>query len=397
MHLTENLVDAQILRHRNATDQLLEPIAGQRARLEFVNPGPDAAVLAEDFLSHLDLDVPSVNAILKDAYPDLDRIPGLKRSVHARVRFYAWMTLRRYANLAAAHRDLQEHADVGQRLDFGALPAYDTLRECFNDRLGEEHWPRLKAAILAEEKRLLPSLGQVQSEDATPLVARRRDEEAPWNGHYKARMRKLELRWDAPHEALLADQYAPGASDEEPYLRILTDRLGPVGIHAESLYVDNGYTSFQTHAHEYRRGTRLVHRPQDDWAVCEPVARAEVEKRIQIHWTDDGFPVEGSWDARVGFLYDRGSDADRDAVGRWVRDRMLSERTPEEAATLREHRSQNEALNAEAKRLPLDPLRRGGRCQYLRVLACTVTLHLVQLTRLQNGVKTRLCRTTHLV
>lgn len=229
------------------------------------------------------------------------------------------------------------------------------------------------------------------------MPAGRRDEEAPYNGHYKVRMRKLELRWDATHEALLADQYAPATSDEEPYLRLLTDRLEPTGIHAQTLYVDNGYTCFQTHADQHRRGTHLVHRPQDDWAVCEPMARAEVEKRVQAHWQDEGFPVEGSWDARVRFLYDHGSDTDRDAIGRWVRDRMLSTQTPQEAATLREHRSQNEALNAEAKRLPLDPPRRGGRCQYQRVLACTVTLHLVQLTRLQNGVKERLCRTTHIV
>lgn len=393
----ENEVDGIVKQYRDAQDHALEPAAACLARLEFTNPGPDAAVRAEDFLCHLNLDLPSVNAILKDAYPALDLISGLKRTVHARVRFYAWMTIRNYANLAAAHRDLQEHPEMGRRLDFEDLPAYDTLRECFNDRLGEEHWPRLKAALLAEEKRLLPKLGRDQSEDATPLVARRRDEEAPWNGHYKVRMRKLELRWDAPHEALLADQYAPGASDEEPYLRILTDRLEPMGIHAESLWVDNGYTSFQTHADQHRRGTYLVHRPQDDWAVCEPAARAEVEKRIQTHWHDDRFPVEGSWDSRVGFLHDHGSDTDRDAIGRWVRDRMLAARTPEEAAALRAHRSQNEALNAEAKRLPLDPLRRGGRCQYLRVLACTVTLHLVQLTRLQNGVKEHLCRTTHLV
>jgi hypothetical protein len=307
------------------------------------------------------------------------------------------MTVRGYANLAGAHRDLAEHPEVGRRLGFTNLPAYDTLRECYHDRLGEAHWPRLKEVILQEEKRLLPTLGEDQSEDATPLVARRRDEEAPYNGHYKTRMRKLERRWDAPHEALLGDQYHDGTADEEPYLRVLSNRLEPMGIHAESMHVDNGYTSFQTHAHEHRRGTHLVHRLQDDWAVCEPAARAEVEKRVQTHWPDEGFPIDGSWDARVRFLFDHGTDPDRDAIGRWVRDHMLTTQTPDDAALLRERRSQNKALNAEAKRLPLDPLRRGGRCQYLRVLACTVTLHLVQLTRLQNGVKERLCRTTHIV
>ncbi len=31
--------------------------------------------------------------------------------------------------------------------------------------------------------------------------------------------------------------------------------------------------------------------------------RADVEKRVQTHWHDDGFPVDGSWNARVAFLY----------------------------------------------------------------------------------------------
>lgn len=397
MHVSPNNVDTQILRYRDATARLFETHPENQARTRFTNPGPDGAVRAEDLLAHLELDLPQINRILKQAYPYLDRNPGLKEAVHARIRFLAWMTLRGHVELAAAYRELEDDPEAARRLGFTWFPKYDTIRECLYDRLGEALMPGLIRALLREQKRLLPTLGEDQVEDATPLPARPRDQQAPYNGHYKTRMRKLELRWDHPHEALLAHAFYGGTEDEEPYAEILGRRLEDAGIHAQALWVDNGYTSFQAHAAQFRRGTRLIHRPQEDWRVDEPGARADVAARAQKHWRHPDYPVEGSLLDQARFLVDHGSQADREAVGRWVRDRMLADPSSEEAAALRARRSRNEALNGRFKLLPTGPPMRGARAQYGRVLACVLTVHMVQLTRLQNGVRHGLCRTRHIV
>lgn len=398
MHVSRDEVEAAVLRHREATDRLLEPGLGDPIRLTWIDPGPGAPVLAENFLAHLDCDGAAINAVLRDAYPYLDRVPGLKREVHARIRLVAWMTLRGFHQLAPAIRAAQAEPEAMRRLGLArGAPGYETMRLFLHRRLAGTQVARLKEALLQEEKRLLPSLGGHQVEDATPIEARRRDDEAPYNGHYKTNMQKLEARWDPTHEALLADQFYKGTAHEGRWLDPLTGRLELLGIHAQRLVVDGGYTSFVTIAAQWRRGTHYLFRSQEGWVVDEASARAEALKRIQLHWRDDGFPLEGSWEQKLRFLFDHGTDADRDAVGRWVRDHALTHRTPDETSRIGADRSQNEGLNAEFKRLPFTPARAGAREMLRRVHACTLTLHLVQLARLQNGVKDHLCRTAYLV
>ena len=129
----------------------------------------------------------------------------------------------------------------------------------------------------------------------------------------------------------------------------------------------------------------------------EEEARAQLERRFERHWKDERFPVGAEWEAKVRFLIDHGSEHDVEAVGRWLRDHALSTQTEEGAKEVKRGRSENEGFNAELKRLPLYPARRGAREMLRRVQACVFTLHAVQLTRLQNGVREHLCRTADIV
>jgi len=61
------------------------------------------------------------------------------------------------------------------------------------------------------------------------------------------------------------------------------------------------------------------------------------------------------------------------------------------AKAVKSGRSENEGLNAELKRLPFAPARRGAREMFRGVAACVSTLHAVLTARLQNGVREHLC------
>lgn len=392
-------VESAVSRYRNLATQIIGPEPGAAAsRSTFVNPEAEQSVLAAVFLSHLDLDRLEINGVLESAYPYLHIVPGLKDAVHARVRFLAWMTLKGFNELRSAHELLRHDVDAQHLLGFtNGLPSYETLRSFKHDRLTGARHERLLGALLREQHRLLPTLGAVQVEDATPVEARRREDEAPYNPHYKVRMHKLELRWDITHEALLTQQFYNGLAYEGRWLTILTSRLAELGVKGTQLTIDGGYTSFQHIALQWRVGQALCYKTQEGWKIDKQHAQDEVLKRYQNHRQNPEFLPEAPFAAKLRFLVDHGSVHDIDAAGRYIRDEYLSAKTTSETDAVKSHRSQNEGLNAEYKRLPLAPARRGSEELHRRAQACSLTIHLVQMTRLQHGVTRHLCRTANIL
>lgn len=349
------------------------------------------------FLHHLDLDTSRINRVLKQAYPYLEHRPGLKHRVHARVKFLAWMTIKGYDRIRPAYNALLADDQAPELLGFTqGIPAYDTLRECINDRLPCV-MDRLMHALLCEQKRLLDTLGDQQAEDATPDRAARFEDDCPYNGHREMEMHKAELRWDAQHEALLAQQYYHGTAGEGQFLLPLNQRLIDAGIEQGRLTVDGSYTALERIAESWEQGFELRFKQQAHWTIDAEGAREDVKKRYNEYWAHEAYQGGASIRQKATFLVRHGDERDREAVGRWLRDRQIEGLTEDEAGRRRWIRSGNEAWHRHIKRLPFEPVRKGQREMLRRFWACCFTLHLVQLTRIQQGVEEGLCRTAHIV
>lgn len=362
----------------------------------FRNPGPDHPVDAAEFLCHLD--GARLVSLVCACYPAAKWRPDLQREGAARIRAWAWMALKGHDNLHSGYQALCADPETVRMLGFErGLPCYETMRYFAHERLTQLRLAGLERAILADMKARCPSLGDTQVEDCTPHEALRRDESAPYNGHYKVRMHRLDLRWDANHAALLGHQFYHGNAHESRWLNVMTTRTLRAGLAPKILVVDNGYAGFANHAFHGHRGIQLVHRAQESWTVNEGAARAEIEKRWTHHWRRPDWSRDPPWKDKLRVLIVHGTPSDQEAVGRWMRDSSLTQRNSEVEALRSQMRAQNEGLNAELKRLPLRPQRGGALWQLRRVLACTMTLFLVQWTRLIQGVTHNLCRTAYIV
>jgi hypothetical protein len=337
--------------------------------------------------------------VLRKGYPYLDRNRHLKRDVYARLKGLAWMALKGFTDLYPGYRALQKDAGAQQRLGFrvNAFPCYDTFRVLQNNVLNGILLEELLNMLLEEQVAHHPQLGEHQAEDATPLEARRRDRVAHYNPHYGVRMYKLDLRWDIHTEALLTQQFTHGLGHEGHHLPILTQRLEKAGVNGLTLTVDNNYVSFHHIALQWRHGTPLQFKPQQEWQPNPEKSHEGVLKRYQKHWRHPQFLPHASLEAKLRWLIDHGTPNDLDAVGRYLRDHQLHERTETEQSHVQYARSRNEALNHELKRLPWQPTRKGIREAHHRANLCCLFLHMVQITRLQNGVRTGLCLTAHIL
>lgn len=362
------------------------------------NPGPTIPVDAARFLAGLDVAAPGVLDVLVACYPAARFNAGMMHKAGTRLRFWAWTALKGHNNLHSGYQALLVNADAQRLLGFeGRLPCYETLRRFAYELLTPDRAKALKTAILQDMKRLAPDLGKRQVQDCTPHEALRRDEAAPYNPHYKVAMHRLELRWDPDREALLADQFFNGIAHENQWANHLTNRLVKVGLRPESLTTDNGYSGFHNQAHHWRLGIKLIHKAQDSWVIDVEAAGREVERRYKQHWHHRDWHRNAPWERKLRLLHDHGSNQDREAVGRWLRDHELTHRPQGQEAQRQQLRAQNEGLNAELKRLPLRPQRQGALWQLRRVLACTLTLALVQWNRLLHGATKNLCRTAYIV
>lgn len=383
-------VDKAVSRYRNAH---ATPDDATLSRPTFVNPSAISATRASDLLQHLDLDAKIFRDALAVAYPAIRTSPDFFQEAIARLKFLAWMTLKGYKKIAPALRALNEDPNVIVELGFTQPPKYENVRHFLNERLPGATKRILEDAVLRESKRLCPTLGDHQVQDAMPQEARRNDKEARYSGYYHCRAYKIDAVFDVRHEAYLTSTFKQSTDPD----KLIIDRLEDVGIHSKTRTVDGGYTSFQTIALAWRHGTRLQFRKQNTWRIDADAALEDVKKRYQSYWRHPGFLPDAPTNAKLRFLIDHGTDHDIEACGRYLRDHTICTQTYEEKSTITSERSQNEGLNSEFKNLPLLPEWRGELHARRRHTACTLTLLLLQLLRLQNGVTTGLCRTSYIV
>lgn len=421
----EHDVQAALSRFRNGLEQHVQA-KPEGHEHTFTNPTPENPVAAAVFLSFLAFDAHEVVAALRSMYPYWDHVPSLPRQVCAMLRFTAWMALKGHHCLHCAVKALHLDSEAQRLLDFDHVPTYETFRDFLHVRLaGSGALQRLFDALLRAQQRLHPDLGKEEVQDASPQEAFRDDRQAPYNPHYEVRMHKSEMRWDPVHESLLTQQFYQGVAHESRWLLPFTERVKDAGLRFQGdLTVDNGYVSHKHVARQWRYGQPLRFRWLDEWVVNVEAARDDVLKRYQKHRKHTAFLVEAGLEAKLRFLVDHGSPPDVEAVGRFLRDRELDARVKavvtlevpagdEVAQAVAElslddalravevevgmRRNQNEGLNAEFKRVLRPPRRRGALEMFRRAAWGWVTLHLVQVTRLLNGVTMGLCRTASIL
>lgn len=335
--------------------------------------------------------------MLEQAYPYLERNTHLKPKVHARIKFAAWMTLKGHEHVLTAYHALLADPQAIDLLGFDTLPAYDTLRECLNDRLTPTIKAQLMHALLAEQKRLLDTLGDQQAQDTTPVHAPRWEDDCPYNGYREVEMHRCELRWDPTHEALLTQQFYHGTCKEDRWILPFNTRLDQVGIQHATLTVDGGYTALHLIAKSWEQGTLLRFKAKAHWDLDLETARKDMEKRYNKHWRHEAYLKGADLEQKATFLVRHGTDNDTKAVGKWLRNRQIEELSEAEETARRWIRSRNEGLHRPLKRLPFEASWKGQARMLARVQAVCLTVHLVQLTRLQNGVTHGLARTAHIL
>lgn len=346
------------------------------------------------FLSWLELDHPRLNQILREDWPYYDR-NTMGPKLRARFKWVVWSTLNDYENPHKARTQLLDDEEVQRRLGFaatGGVPGYDMLNTFWKWCTTPTNAHALVDAFLAILNRQLEALGHEQVEDALPYRSRRKDPQAPINGHDKTRMHKPEARWCTRHDAFLVGALSYGTHHEAAWSAPFTRRLKRVGLTTKRLTVDRAYPSYGTLSGHHVANVTMAYHPAEHWAIDAEEVRKEVAKRYNKHWEHTAHRTEAAIEQQARFLIEHGPDADREAAGKGIREAYLEDRGPAETARVGRARSLNESYNTDLHRVLLHPDRRGIDRMVRLCLAGMLTLHAVQLCRAQHGVSEGLCR-----
>ena len=206
----------------------------------FIDPTPSRPVDAVRFLSFLDLS--PVSAALEKFYcePWRSRHPP-----EAMLRLLALYKLRRYRFLTELWRQLNRR--TVKRLGFQRRPSYKTVWHWLNKRLGPEGLEAIHIALIEAISQDLAAhgirLGETVVGDATPIQAKRQDDEAAYNGYYKRRCYLMHRLACYDTGVTLAWIVTPGDADEAPFAVPLLARALVHGIRPRDAVFDNGYAS----------------------------------------------------------------------------------------------------------------------------------------------------------
>lgn len=388
-------VDAQIQRFRDDlqaqfTDPRIEKTPDPPG---FTNPTPDNPVQAARYLAWLDLDHPLINEIFRNHWPYYDR-RTMGPKLRARFKWLAWSILQGHRNPHRARNALLADEDAQHLLGFtSGLPGYDTMNQFWKWATSPVHAHRLIDAFVQLLHRHLDDLGTDQVEDAVPYRSLRDDEDAPYHGKYKCCMHKAEARWCTKHDAFLIGALAYGTFNEVAWSPPLTRRVKRLGLTVKRLTIDRAYPSYKAIGCHVLSNVHLAYHPARHWNINEEDARAAVHKRYNEHWKHEAFVPSAAIDRRARFLIEHGSDEDREAGAKWVRDHYLETRETEEGARVSRERARNEGYHPDLHRVLLEPDRRGMKRMIGLCMAGFLVLHAIQLCRVQHGVTTGLCVT----
>lgn len=359
----------------------------------FTNPTRGNPVQAARYLSWLNLDHPLINEVFRNHWPYYTR-RTMAPKLRARFKWLVWSILDGHPNPHRARNALLADAEAQALLGFETgVPGYDTLNEFWKWATSPVNAHQLMDAFTKILHRHLDDLGQDQVEDAVPYRSLRDDDSAPYNGHYKCQMHKAEARWCTKHDAFLIGALAYGTFNEVAWSPPFTRRIKRLGLTTKRLTIDRAYPSYNAIANHVLANVHLGYHASNHWTIDEEAAREDVAKRYNKHWEHEAYVATAPVHRKARFLIEHGSDADREAGAKWVRDHYLETRDDEEAARVSRERSRNEGYHPDLHRVLLEPDRRGMDRMVGLCMAAFLSLHAIQLCRAQNGVTTGLCMT----
>jgi len=363
----------------------------------FINPTKENPVEISEFLSHLNLSF--LDSSLKKMFPRLERI---KKGVYARVKFVVFMKLSNTKYVAEAYRKLITNKKIAQNLGFDAsnLPSYETVRHFINDLLQnkiDEIFYRVVKELEKQLKRKGKWTGDVV-EDATVITARRMDKEAKYSGYYKTYGWKKDLFIES-NGIFLSYKDLEINDDEGHYMGFHLKKLNQLSIFINHITTDGKYATYHNIAMtKCRYNVEFLYKPQEGWIYNKKGEERHIRERYSRYWKEKGFKANASIDYKLKFLYNK---EEYEIVGAYYRNKRMEEWKENDGLRKRyaRERNSNEGFNSYLKNhagFETNLHRRGKRYAFFHTTLCLLSLNLVALTRLQNGVVDNLISVAYL-
>lgn len=381
--------------------QKFEEMLIEQQRSVFVNPTDGQPILVEHFLNFLDLT--PVLTTLEERYKEKYRF---KYPMEAMLRTMIYFKLKGYTFLTDVFRDLVALPNLATDLGFDFIPDYKTLYHFLIYRLGskgvKEIFDVFVKANIEEAKNQGLTIGDEVGMDACPIPAKKKDEEADWNGHY-------EIWCYLWHNFRCMDTNLPldyhltnGREDEAHFFAPFLLRLiSQYRIKPNRVFVDCGYSSFENIARSYVYwNIEVVSNIAKDWIYHEDATKKDIDRWYQKLWKEPYFKPKASWGYKLYALML--TDETRfKLVGKHYRNNILTryEECPDgylDHYHLRnriESHHGTEKRNFEIKNIEAKGIERTSAHMGMHLIG----LHAVALCRLQHEVTTGLINTVGLV
>ena len=213
-------------------------------------------------------------------FPRLSRI---KESVYARIRFVIFMTLRGIKFVKKAYREIEMNRKIAKNLGFNPnkIPSYETIRHFIFDLLPnkiEEIFYRIVSEIEKQLKKKGKWTGKAV-EDATVIIARKRDEEAKYNGYYETHVWKKDLFIDSSNKIFLSYKDMEINENEGEHMEYHLRKLNELGIRITHITADGKYATYYNIAmSNCQYDVDFLYKPQKGW-VYNKKRRREENKR----------------------------------------------------------------------------------------------------------------------
>ena len=389
-------IDNLIKTNRKKLEELIDKNAPKIPL--FINPTESTPVETSEFLSHLNLEF--LDPFLKKIFPRFERI---KEKVYARIRLLLFMKLRGIKFISTAYRIIQTNEIIAENLgfDFDNLPTYETIRHFINDLLLDELDTMFYSIVKEIDRNLRKNRDKISkaSEDATVITAKRNDEEAKYSGYYKTKGWKKDLLRDS-HGIFISYEDMEINDNEGDALLHHLQKLKEVGIKLEELTVDGKYPTYENIAiAKCGYGTNLLYKPQKHWVYNEKGSVRKLHEKYSKYWRDNYYKANQSIDYELQFLYKKG---EYEYVGAYFRNIQVKKYEVNEKLRKKIIRKRNgdEGFNSYIKQhvgFESDLPRKGRKNAFFHTTLCLITLNMVALTRLQNGIKENLTSVAYLV